>query len=421
MNEIANTAVSNSFTDIELVSQSGHSVILRAKRNGQWFALKGVASNNRDVPAYSMMLDKEYDILSKIQHPGIVRATEMIRLDSKFAGTYIVMEWIDGQTLGDWLKTPRSLNAKVAVLKQLLSAVGYMHSLGIVHRDLKPENIMISHNGTYLRIIDFGLSDTEYYAILKQPAGTHGYMSQEQRTKGVADVRNDIFSIGGIMKFMDLGLQYRGIMRRCLSPIDKRYSTVDQLAKAVASRKRLHASIGMLIVVIVLLAVISAIWMKESPTKTPKVKPAPVIAQSQKTEADTAVRIIERTAPPQPVAAKEMPAVAEKSAVAETPVPQPVNGSSTNLTSAINAGKAEFDAKAKILDLQFDTITNRAYLKGFQDPYKAWQNFYFGKSKTFGLAEGEYDKLYFALQAYSDNYYKKWYRKFQALNNHGTN
>ena len=56
----------------------------------------------------------------------------------------------------------------------------YIHAKQIVHRDLKPSNIMITHNGNHVKLIDFGLSDNDDFALLKQPAGTPGYISPEQ-------------------------------------------------------------------------------------------------------------------------------------------------------------------------------------------------------------------------------------------------
>lgn len=59
---------------------------------------------------------------------------------------------------------------------------------------------MITHNGNHVKLIDFGLSDTDDFTILKQPAGTPGYISPEQIVSQQADIRNDIFSIGCILK-----------------------------------------------------------------------------------------------------------------------------------------------------------------------------------------------------------------------------
>ena len=106
-----------------------------------------------------------------------------------------------------------------------------------MHRDLKPENILITGNGENVKLIDFGLADSDSYAVLKQPAGTIGYMAPEQAQVAKADVRNDIYSLGVIMKQMDLGYRYRRIANRCAAPIEKRYQTVNELRQDCQSKK----------------------------------------------------------------------------------------------------------------------------------------------------------------------------------------
>ena len=61
-----------------------------------------------------------------------------------------------------------------------MDALEYIHGKQTAHRDLKPSNIMITRNGQHVKLIDFGLSDTDDYAVYKQPAGTEGYISPEQ-------------------------------------------------------------------------------------------------------------------------------------------------------------------------------------------------------------------------------------------------
>ena len=72
----------------------------------------------------------------------------------------------------------------------------------MLYRDLKPENILVTRNGENIKLIDFGLADTDGHAVLKQPAGTPRYMSPEQKVKAEADARNDIYSLGIIMEQM---------------------------------------------------------------------------------------------------------------------------------------------------------------------------------------------------------------------------
>ncbi|MDE6262141.1 MAG: serine/threonine protein kinase, partial [Muribaculaceae bacterium] len=276
--------LSAAFTDVELYAKSGHSILLRAKRYGRWWMLKGLAESMADVNVYNQMLKKEFDILIRMHHPGIVHAGEMITLGGEFAGSYIVMDWLDGEDWGRWVKKPHSLQEKLNVARQLFDAVAYIHSCGIVHRDLKPENIIITYNGNYLRIIDFGLADSEFFSILKQPAGTEGYMSPEQQTQSVADVRNDIFSLGTLLEQMNLGRKYRPIIRKCKGPIDKRYSNIALLRRAFDSADR-GSRVPALVASFLLVALaVGAYFLLKKPAEIVAPPPTELPAQNEPSE-----------------------------------------------------------------------------------------------------------------------------------------
>lgn len=92
---------------------------------------------------------------------------------------------------------------------------------------------MITRNGHQLKIIDFGLADSDSYCWLKQAAGTTGYSSPEQLATGGADDRNDIYSLGVLLHYLRIGACYRRVISRCLGPIGNRYGQVDALRKAL--------------------------------------------------------------------------------------------------------------------------------------------------------------------------------------------
>ena len=225
---------SEQFSDFTLIPCKGFNLLCKAKRYGRWWVLKGLKEPYRQDGNYKNLLHKEFDILISLQHPNIVSAYSMEEIPEM--GTCIVMEWIDGITLEHWIG--RKTEGEDIFL-QLLDAVHYIHAKQIVHRDLKPSNIMITHNGNHVKLIDFGLSDTDDFAILKQPAGTPGYISPEQIVSQQADIRNDIFSIGCILEKMLPGKPYTAIIKRCKAPITQRYANVDELkADFMASRNR---------------------------------------------------------------------------------------------------------------------------------------------------------------------------------------
>ena len=228
---------SEQFSDFTPIPCKGFNLLCKAKRYGRWWVLKGLKEQYRQDENYKNLLHKEFDILISLQHPNIVSAYSMEEIPEM--GTCIVMEWIDGITLEHW--SGRKTEEEDIFL-QLLDAVHYIHAKQIVHRDLKPSNIMITHNGNHVKLIDFGLSDTDDFAILKQPAGTPGYISPEQIASQQADIRNDIFSIGCILEKILPSKPYTAIIKRCKAPITQRYANVDELKADFMARRNRHPS-----------------------------------------------------------------------------------------------------------------------------------------------------------------------------------
>ena len=224
--------ISQEFTDVEILNTSEVNVVAKAKRYGRWWLLKSLRQEIAQETGYQQRLRKELDILMSLQHPAVVTAVGLEEV--KNIGLCIVMEYVDGVTLNGWLQEKHSRKERRRIGNELVMAVGYIHSKGIVHRDLKPQNIIITQNGENLKLIDFGLADTDSYSILKQPAGTLKYMSPEQMQTPIADVRNDIYSLGVIFKQMDLGYGY--IINRCMQPIEKRYRNIAELQSAIRER-----------------------------------------------------------------------------------------------------------------------------------------------------------------------------------------
>ena len=228
---------SEQFSDFTPIPCKGFNLLCKAKRYGRWWVLKGLKEQYRQDENYKNLLHKEFDILISLQHPNIVSAYSMEEIPEM--GTCIVMEWIDGITLEHW--SGRKPEGE-GIFLQLLDAVHYIHAKQIVHRDLKPSNIMITHNGNHVKLIDFGLSDTDDFAILKQPAGTQGYISPEQIVSQQADIRNDIFSIGCILEKILPGKPYTAIIKRCKVPIAQRYANVDELKADFMAHRNSHPS-----------------------------------------------------------------------------------------------------------------------------------------------------------------------------------
>lgn len=93
--------VNSDFTEFTIVRSNGFCQLTRAKRNGRWWMLKGLKEPYRQDSIYQLMLQKEFEIASQLQHPMIVSVNSLEEVHG--LGLCIVMEWIEGMTLSEWL------------------------------------------------------------------------------------------------------------------------------------------------------------------------------------------------------------------------------------------------------------------------------------------------------------------------------
>ncbi len=192
---------SNRFEHIDTLytSRSGASLLLTARRYGKRYILKCLKDDFRYNPVYRTVLSKEFEIGISLDHPNIRQTIGFENIEGY--GPAIILEYIDGQTL-DKLMASDNITPRLAksIVSQLADALAYMHSKQVFHRDLKPSNIMVTHTGNVVKLIDFSLSDTDAYTVIKTPAGTLNYMAPEQLYPGAKpDVKADIYSFGMII------------------------------------------------------------------------------------------------------------------------------------------------------------------------------------------------------------------------------
>lgn len=179
-------------------SPSGHTEIWKTVLNGKAVCLKSLKDEYMDNPVYEALLEKEYEIGSSIDHPSVCRTIDFRPF--KGLGPCIVTEWIDGETLESAI-TNGEMTPQLArkVILELCDALDALHHRQIVHRDIKPSNIMLTRNGRNVKLIDFGLSDTDRHASLKMAAGTLNYAAPEQIEGQELDERSDIYSLGHVI------------------------------------------------------------------------------------------------------------------------------------------------------------------------------------------------------------------------------
>lgn len=198
-------------------ARHGHSVIGRVTRHGVvWFA-KWLDESHRDLAESRLRLRKEYQILLRLNHPGVVRAAGLE--ENPQTGLALMMELAEGEMLGDFLQHATRAQRSEAAMR-LLEGAAYIHSKGVCHLDLKPENVMVSVNGGDIRvkIIDFGMSDCAGEAMFKTVGGNRRYGAPEQFLPGYrCDPKVDVWSLGMLISEMHPGRTLRRVARKALT------------------------------------------------------------------------------------------------------------------------------------------------------------------------------------------------------------
>ena len=345
--------ISQTFTDVEVLATSEVNVVAKAKRYGRWWLLKGLRKEVAGEVGYQQRLRKELEILMLLQHPNIVAAYGIE--DVEDLGRCIVMEYVDGVTLKEWLTEKPTRQMRLRIMQEITDAVAYLHTKGIVHRDLKPTNIIVTGNGSHVKLIDFGLADTDSHTVLKQPAGTPTYMSPEQMQTAVADARNDIYSLGIIMQQMKLGWRYHYIINRCTKPIEQRYQQMADLQHAIRSTNSRIRKVAIWLGALLILAMILLIGLQVRRAKEQEERLAAIHATYQQ-ELGAQERKLKQLADSTTELRLYNQQQRQKEITMET--------SRKKVEAAISKGKALIDnaMSQTNIDKHLDTLTNILYI-----------------------------------------------------------
>ena len=237
--------VSSAYCDPVLIKEGTVSRLFRVSRAGKYFIVKTTKDGSS---AQMELIRREYELSIALNHPYIVSVFTFEEATPVGAG--IVMEYIDGVTLTEFLAQNPSNKLRQRTVEQLLDAVAYLHRKGVVHNDLKPENILISSVDNTLKIIDFGLSDNDAYFLYKGLGCTPKYASPELLAHQQTDCRSDIYSLGLIARDI-LGERHKRVWKKAASEQKgKRYANVEQMQKALMGGRNLAMAAIILLIVI---------------------------------------------------------------------------------------------------------------------------------------------------------------------------
>ena len=199
---------------LERLGKGGMGVVYKAEDTtlGRTVAIKFLPEATADDAVALERFRREARAASALNHPNIVTVHE---IGEEGTGSFLVMEWIQGETLRSRMKRSMDLAALLDYGVQVARGLKTAHQAGIIHRDIKPENIMVRSDG-YVKLVDFGLArvgitpdgDTVSVGITKEGSwmGTIDYFSPEQARAESLEWGTDIFSFGIVLYEAATGL-----------------------------------------------------------------------------------------------------------------------------------------------------------------------------------------------------------------------
>ena len=258
------------FSQAEKLNTSGAtSDCYRVRLYGRLHFLKRLKEELRTDPRYVTAMQKEFEVGYNLDHPHIIKYISK-------GDDYILMEYVDGEPLSDFMKSHPDLFAnKVYVnrlLGQLLAAVDCLHQHGIVHLDLKPQNILITRIGHNVKLADLGFCYTDAYP--NTMGRTERYAAPEQFDKRLLpDERTDIYAIGRIIEQFPCANKYNKVIARCTATQpSQRYQSVQKLLTAIQPKTFNWRPIAVGCFVVALLSAFYLLWPR---TSAPVLDPQP--------------------------------------------------------------------------------------------------------------------------------------------------
>ena len=192
----------------EIIGVGGMAVVYKAYDNidDRIVAVKILKEEFLQNEEFRRRFKNESKAIAVLSHPNIVKVYDVSFGDRL---QYIVMEYVEGITLKEYIEQQKVINWKEAVhfVTQILRALQHAHDKGIVHRDIKPQNIMLLQNGN-IKVTDFGIarfSRSETRTMTESAIGSVHYISPEQARGEITDDKADLYSVGVVLYEMLTG------------------------------------------------------------------------------------------------------------------------------------------------------------------------------------------------------------------------
>jgi len=198
----------NRYEIIEKIGGGGMALVYKAKCRllNRYVAIKVLREEFTNDEEFIIKFSRESQAAASLSHQNIVNIYDVGHEENEH---YIVMEYIDGITLKDYIAKKKCLTSEetIQIAIQIGDALNHAHKNQIIHRDIKPHNIMINHDRA-IKVMDFGIARATTSTTLVDGGDVIGsvhYFSPEQARGGYTDAKSDIYSLGIVMYEMLTG------------------------------------------------------------------------------------------------------------------------------------------------------------------------------------------------------------------------
>ena len=287
----------NRFVDAEPLPYAGATCLaFRVRRYGKWHFLKRLKPEYANDPRYVAAMEKEFETAYRLDHPALPRYME-------HGHDYILMEFIDGTTLTDFLEEHPEVFEEETSLHtfclQLLQALQYLHAHQILHLDLKPDNILMTRIGHEVRLVDFGFCYTDSNPFT---TGHTAQFAAPEQLEGVDEMSftpaTDLYTFGRVLQFISattsLPPLYRKVMDKCLAQRPSlRYQSAQEVIDALTPKK--SSKKGIMAFAILAALIVVGWWWANNDSSMPS--PAGAIDSLTSSEAPVKPDTVRASAP----------------------------------------------------------------------------------------------------------------------------
>ena len=216
-------------TDMQEIKTASIQKLTTGKDGGQDVLLISLKEAYQSKPQYQRALKKEFDRCKDFDHQHLLKFLAM--KDVEGLGTCIEMEWEDSRSLLEYLDEGHSEDEKKRVVGQIASALEYLHENGMVHGALDPAFIFITKKTDEVKVLNLRL---RYADTMSMPNSSLRFIAPEAKDGTVTlDARADVYSLGMIVKTMNLGTEYDQVVNgSCSFGRSERYASIEDFMEA---------------------------------------------------------------------------------------------------------------------------------------------------------------------------------------------